>query len=242
MKNRSGDVSYCGVDKNKIINASPILNKINLKHFYNWLTERYEIHVKKDIKRLSKPWTNDPVLQKYKFCNVRREHDRESRWLIKNIVNSGLSYENKLLNIILFRLINKSETIKIFGLIDFNELNLDNLRYKLENFARQNRNYVYFSNAFFMSGPKTAANKIFRHENNMVIKMMLLVKKYRDMGLIEKINMAKSQKDVFNETNKALKHEFSKTTKHLQSKILSQGSLENLNEGEMKVRGPHKCN
>jgi len=31
------------------------------------------------------PWTNDPILAKYRFCNVRRRDDRVSRWLIKNL-------------------------------------------------------------------------------------------------------------------------------------------------------------
>jgi len=47
-------------------------------------------------------------LNKYKFVNTKRKWDRESRWLLKNIVNnSNLTYEEKLLNCILFRVINK---------------------------------------------------------------------------------------------------------------------------------------
>jgi hypothetical protein len=30
------------------------------------------------------PWTEDALLQKYRFCNVRRRDDRVSKWLIKN--------------------------------------------------------------------------------------------------------------------------------------------------------------
>jgi hypothetical protein len=32
------------------------------------------------------PWTNDPILQQYRFCNVRRRDDRVSRWLRKNVL------------------------------------------------------------------------------------------------------------------------------------------------------------
>src|SRR6478609_6557557 len=31
-----------------------------------------------------RPWTLDPILGKYRFCNVRREDDRVTRWLRKN--------------------------------------------------------------------------------------------------------------------------------------------------------------
>jgi len=53
-------------------------------------------------------------LNKYKFVNTKRKWDRESRWLLKNIVNnSNLTYEEKLLNCILFRVINKWETFEL---------------------------------------------------------------------------------------------------------------------------------
>jgi len=199
MKNKLKDINYCDVNEEKIKNAKPRINKENLKYFYDWLTERYKIHLKKDINKLPKPWTDDKILQKYKFCNVRREHDKESRWLIHHIIESTLSYENKLLNIILFRLINKSQTIGIFDLIDFNSINFEEISQKLNQFKKLNPNYTYFSNAFFMSGPKTTANKLFPEEKNMIVKIILLVEKYKNQKIVEKIKQSKIQKEVFNE-------------------------------------------
>jgi hypothetical protein len=31
-----------------------------------------------------KPWTTDPILQSYRFCNVRREDDKVTRWIADN--------------------------------------------------------------------------------------------------------------------------------------------------------------
>jgi hypothetical protein len=31
------------------------------------------------------PWTDDPVLQRYSFCNVYREFDRQTLWIDDNI-------------------------------------------------------------------------------------------------------------------------------------------------------------
>lgn len=196
MLNKKNDVLYCGVSKDKISRARPILSKENVEHLYNWISERYKIHLKKDILEEARPWTKNYVLLKYRFCNVRREHDKESRWLIKNIANSDLSYENKLLNCILFRLINKSKTIEIFGSIDFFNLDIDDIRKKLLEFEIKNPDYVYFSGAFFMSGPKVAANKLF-DESNMVVKIILLVKRFFDDGIIDKIKNSKNQKEVY---------------------------------------------
>jgi hypothetical protein len=53
--------------------------------FLYWIVERYKIHLKKDIKKLDPPWTNDPILQTYSFTNVRRLHDRVTKFVLKHI-------------------------------------------------------------------------------------------------------------------------------------------------------------
>lgn len=35
------------------------------------------------------PWTDDPILQTYRFCNVRRSDDRVSQWLINHVLTPG---------------------------------------------------------------------------------------------------------------------------------------------------------
>jgi hypothetical protein len=191
------DTPYCSVDRNKIHNAKPKVNAQNLYILNFWINERESIRIKKDIQKEPAPWTNDAVLQKYRFCNVRREDDKESRFLIENICNnSGLTYENKILNIILFRLINKSKTFSIFQPLDFNSLNIEYIRARLSGFLRDFPSYVFFSNAFFTSGPKTVANKLFSDEN-MVIKMIFLANHYKSLGIAKSINSCKSQSEVF---------------------------------------------
>src|SRR5947207_15295340 len=45
-----------------------------------WINERESIRKKKDA-GLPKPWTRDPVLRGFRFCNVHREDDSVTRWL-----------------------------------------------------------------------------------------------------------------------------------------------------------------
>ena len=197
MRNKVKDVLYCNVDREKILNVSPIFNHENLWYFYEWLVERYKIHLKKDVEKMLPPWTTDKVLLKYRFTNVRREHDRETKWLINNIcLNSNLSYENKLLNIILFRLFNKSRTIEIIGLADFEKLNFDEILKKISEFRESNEKYVWFSNAFFTSGPKSVSNKLFG-EGDVVLNVIKLVERYNKLGIIDKIKLSGSQKEVY---------------------------------------------
>ena len=97
MLTKEKDFFYCGVKEDVIKKANPLLNQENLKHLYDWITERYKIHLKKDVKKEKPPWTKNPILKKYRFTNVRREQDKETKWLIKNICeNRELSYSNKI--------------------------------------------------------------------------------------------------------------------------------------------------
>lgn len=52
----------------------------NDKQFAAFIKERWAIHQRR-AKGLPAPWTDDPILQQYRFCNVRREDDRVTRWI-----------------------------------------------------------------------------------------------------------------------------------------------------------------
>jgi hypothetical protein len=45
-----------------------------------WITEREHIRRVRQL-GASKPWTDDPILQSYRFCNVQREHDKVTLWI-----------------------------------------------------------------------------------------------------------------------------------------------------------------
>lgn len=59
------------------------------------------------------PWTDDPILSAYRFCNTYRASDRESQYLIREVIygaGDDPSAEDVLLRIIFFRLFSKSQT------------------------------------------------------------------------------------------------------------------------------------
>lgn len=117
MKTKPNDTLYCGVNKKRIKQAKPVLNQRNLLYLYNFIKRRYVIHLRKDVLKKDPPWTTDSVLRDFRFTNVRREHDRETKWVIEHITsNPELSYEDKLLNVILFRLYNKHETSELISM------------------------------------------------------------------------------------------------------------------------------
>lgn len=56
-----------------------------LNQLVYFVTERERVRVVKET-GMPGPWTSDLILQQYRFCNVRRKHDRVSQWIIKNII------------------------------------------------------------------------------------------------------------------------------------------------------------
>jgi hypothetical protein len=53
-------------------------------HFFErFITEREAIRLKKEL-GIPAPWTDDPVLARWRFTNVRRRDDRMSRWLLRD--------------------------------------------------------------------------------------------------------------------------------------------------------------
>ncbi|TXH54318.1 MAG: hypothetical protein E6Q97_11210 [Desulfurellales bacterium] len=49
-----------------------------------FINERENIRVKKELGVPRAQWTKDPILATYRFCNVRRNDDRVTRWIHEN--------------------------------------------------------------------------------------------------------------------------------------------------------------
>lgn len=53
-----------------------------------WAAERERIRLKREAGEQA-PWTSDPVLATYRFCNVRREDDKVTKWIHNNWLRSA---------------------------------------------------------------------------------------------------------------------------------------------------------
>lgn len=84
------------------------------ERFLYWIGERESIRKKKEAGK-PKPWTDDEILQKYKFCNVRRMDDRVSRWLLKNWYEPHFDHKNMVLACVMARLFNTPEALDEIG-------------------------------------------------------------------------------------------------------------------------------
>lgn len=64
--------------------AAITFSKSSVSKLFDFAKERYLIYVRR-ADGDPKPWTKDPILQRYRFCNVYRELDTVTRWVTKNI-------------------------------------------------------------------------------------------------------------------------------------------------------------
>lgn len=77
----------------------------------HWVREREAIRIRKD-KGLPQPWTDDAILAKYRFCNVRREDDRVTVWIRKHIREPFTDHPNLWFMLAIARWINWPDTLR----------------------------------------------------------------------------------------------------------------------------------
>ncbi len=79
--------------------------------YWKFAAKRQEIFEKR-MAGAAAPWTDDPILQNFKFCNVYRAADRVSQFLIREVAYNPTNNSNadRLFQIVAFRTFSKPET------------------------------------------------------------------------------------------------------------------------------------
>lgn len=79
--------------------------------YWYFACERQNVFYNK-LNGKSMPYTDDKILQEYKFCNCYRVLDRVSQFLLKSVIYNGVEYskEDMIFRIILFKIFNKEDT------------------------------------------------------------------------------------------------------------------------------------
>lgn len=80
--------------------------------FKYWIVERERVRRNKESGS-PRPWTADPILDTYRFCNVRRENDKVTKWIRQNW--SHPDHPNFILAMTIARLVNWPETLAELG-------------------------------------------------------------------------------------------------------------------------------
>jgi len=161
--------------------------------YWSFAAERQCIFLKRTAGAAG-PWTDDPILRDYKFCNAYRASDRVSQFLISNVIyGEGASDDDLLLRIILFRLFSKIETWtaleRSLGPLSLRILRGPDLARTLS--ALQAEGPIYTS-AFIL-----CANKAFGHDRKFLNHIELLRLMFRRRGLPQALARANSLAEVY---------------------------------------------
>lgn len=83
---------------------------VNAGPFVNFCEERHALAIRKAA-GMAKPWTKDPILQRYRFCNVYRELDSVTRWIRFNYSGRWHAHRDHWFAMAVARLVNWPDTL-----------------------------------------------------------------------------------------------------------------------------------
>jgi alpha-glutamyl/putrescinyl thymine pyrophosphorylase clade 1 len=166
--------------------------------YWRFATLRQEVFFNK-INNVPLPWTTDPILSNYKFCNAYRASDRVSQFLIKNVIydeSRSSNEEEVLFRILLFKIFNKIETWeyleeKIGDYITLDNFNFDVYSSKLQ--EAMNDGYAIYTSAYM-----SCASKEFGYDKKHQNHLSLIDKMIFKDKVISRISKCKSLEEVFN--------------------------------------------
>ena len=88
------------------------LKEEGIEKFFRYAVERHNIYLRRK-RGEAWPWTGDPIMQEYRFCNVYRELDKTTVWFRENIRDKIDAQERMFTTIlacVAFRWFNRIET------------------------------------------------------------------------------------------------------------------------------------
>ncbi len=142
------------------------------------------------------PWTDDEILQTYKFTNAYRASDRVSQYLIRNVIYRGPQTTDEVFfRTILFKLFNKIETWELLNQ-ELGDLTYDG--YSFDRYDRvlseaMDRKLTIYSAAYIMPSGSRKNGSIKKHRSHLK-----LLEQMMDDGVPNRIANAASMRDAFN--------------------------------------------
>lgn len=165
--------------------------------YWYFASERHQI-LERRLAGQPGPWTDDPILQKYKFCNSFRAADRVSQYLIREVCchTEDCSPADRLFQIVAFRLFSKIETWEAVKQFLSRTPTLDNLvdgsfTSALE--YAQNINGGLYTSAFILC----ATNAYGRQPRKYLTHVELLRDMFITKQLAEKLLVATSLQEIY---------------------------------------------
>jgi hypothetical protein len=83
-----------------------------VEHLLYWIRERESIRLSREAGN-PPPWSHDPIIANYRWCNVRRMDDKVSRWVLGwHRQHPEIGLQNRIVALLSGRLINWPDTLE----------------------------------------------------------------------------------------------------------------------------------
>jgi len=166
------------------------INKNIIKDIEKFAGERMLIWERK-IKKCNPPFTKDKILQKYKFCNIYRELDKQTIDLHTLLAEYRKDLPFWLLNTAFYRFICNSETIRKIGLLSFNKSNNKKVYKRLINLPKPKYGNAYiFPISLIQKTNYPTREKFFCFYLPILIQKILpIVKEFNRTGMLEAVTI-----------------------------------------------------
>ena len=204
--------------------------------YWRFAAERQEVFFNK-IKNMPPPWTSDPIINTYKFCNTYRASDRVSQYLIKNIIydkNRSQKDEEVLFRIFLYKFFNKIETWEYLESRLGDYISLSNFNFQM--YSNLLQEAMETGHVIYTSAYMSCASKEFgydkKHQNHLALIEKMVVKD----RVVNRIVSAKSLEDVFK-----IIQEYPLLGKFMAYQLatdINYSEIINFNENNFTIAGP----
>ena len=159
-----------------VTTLAPALPTVVYDTFWKFAAERQAVLFRK-LEGGSPPWTDDPIIARYKFTNAYRASDRVSQYLIRHVIYDGDSApEEVFFRTILFKLFNRIETWELLsaelGTITFEDFSYD--RYDQILTAAMAAKRPIYSAAYIMPSGRSAFGHREKHRNHLRLLEILM--------------------------------------------------------------------
>lgn len=162
--------------------------------YWTFAAKRHEIYEQR-LAGDPGPWSDDEILQRYRFCNAFRASDRVSQYLIREVIyaNPGLDARDRFVRTALFRLFSKPSTWELIearcGPVRAGDFDQRSVGAVLDEAMASGR--TLYTSAFILCANR-AYGHARKHRNHLALVAAML-----DDRLPERVVEAQSLADVY---------------------------------------------
>lgn len=127
------------------------LNRDARDLFWRFINERQQVWHRRVVEGQAFPWSEDEILNEYRFTNVYRELDPGTQYAIQHILEKDALKSDKIFNIMMYRLIGRLETHDYLGFKTIESFNSQVFEQELK-YRRDVEDKPVFTGAYMVSG------------------------------------------------------------------------------------------